>query len=583
MATLNVIYRIAADISSLEGQVTRGVTTMSRMEAVAGTVGRALAGAFTITAVTRFVNDTLQAADRLERLADTTGISVEALQDLEYAATQSGNTLDQVTNAITQMQRRLGSGDDGAVGALGRLGLSFETIRSLTPDEQFMAIAAAIAEIEDPLLRADVGSQLFGRSWAQIAPTLRADIRGLADDFEGMSGRATKVLDDLGDKITRWAAIVKAKSGEFVAAILDPVNAHEDAVRRMAAASPFNAPPVPNAPKSAGLDPLISSAREAEEVFTKLNGTLKQQAERMAKVPEANERAKKSAEEMTRHFRTLWDSVDRGGSSLASIGRAINADFDNPLKRAVEDAEFAERHFRQLWDSVDRGGNSLRNIGQSFGQLDDDLVPATTSIWTHLRELFTNVPAKMGEMQDALATSLTGFFGGGGTMHSIMSTGLNLIFGPASGLLVSLAAQGIAAMSGVILDGLKKLGGWFKDFFSWAWDGIKAIFGFGGGIEPVPGVGQGTTQPIPGSPGNEEDLPGLPNFMYGTHGKFVDFGAGTLAMLHGREMVVPEGQAGAGGITIHVHGSVLSERDLLQVVRDGLGGDMNARYRQRAA
>lgn len=41
----------------------------------------------------------------------------------------------------------------------------------------------------------------------------------------------------------------------------------------------------------------------------------------------------------------------------------------------------------------------------------------------------------------------------------------------------------------------------------------------------------------------------LPSFAKGTRGQYVDFGSGTMAMLHGRERVVPEGELTAGGGT----------------------------------
>jgi hypothetical protein len=44
------------------------------------------------------------------------------------------------------------------------------------------------------------------------------------------------------------------------------------------------------------------------------------------------------------------------------------------------------------------------------------------------------------------------------------------------------------------------------------------------------------------------EMPELPSFQGGTGGRFVDFGAGlgSLVRLHGREAIVPEGQAGPG-------------------------------------
>jgi hypothetical protein len=65
MATLSVIYKIASDISglqdgvnkaaksleSLDKSAAKNTASLSKITAVAGTVGRALAGAFTIGAI----------------------------------------------------------------------------------------------------------------------------------------------------------------------------------------------------------------------------------------------------------------------------------------------------------------------------------------------------------------------------------------------------------------------------------------------------------------------------------------------------------------------------------------------------
>lgn len=43
------------------------------------------------------------------------------------------------------------------------------------------------------------------------------------------------------------------------------------------------------------------------------------------------------------------------------------------------------------------------------------------------------------------------------------------------------------------------------------------------------------------SPDAGDTMPGVPSFSMGTRGQYMDFGSGTLAMLHGREKITPEG------------------------------------------
>jgi hypothetical protein len=81
---------------------------------------------------------------------------------------------------------------------------------------------------------------------------------------------------------------------------------------------------------------------------------------------------------------------------------------------------------------------------------------------------------------------------------------------------------------------------------------------------------------------------GVPGYQGGTGGKFVDFGAGSLVMLHGREAVVPEGDvrpAGGGAvggagvsITINAQGAFFDTPGDLQRLADRVNEALTAKY-----
>jgi hypothetical protein len=151
----------------------------------------------------------MQMSETIVRVADRTGLTTKAVQELGFVASQSGNTIEQITTALGQMQNRLASGDKSAIGAIQQLGLSMRALNELNPDEQFYAIGKAIASIEDPATRTQLAMDLFGRSGAAVLPTLIADMEKLRAAAPVMADATVRALDEAGDTLD-WLGL-KAK------------------------------------------------------------------------------------------------------------------------------------------------------------------------------------------------------------------------------------------------------------------------------------------------------------------------------------------------------------------------------------
>jgi hypothetical protein len=180
--------------------------------------------------------EALTYADTLTKMSDRTGIGVDALQRLQAIAEPSGNTIEELANAVNKMQKNIAGGDQNAVEALHRLGIEMGAFTAMSPDEQFIAIAKGIQKIPDPANQALIAVQLFGRSGAELLPTLKANVDKLADSTVRMSAASVKALDDFGDSLHALRVSAVNVVGEILSKFGTIAGAVEEAAKRAGSA-----------------------------------------------------------------------------------------------------------------------------------------------------------------------------------------------------------------------------------------------------------------------------------------------------------------------------------------------------------
>lgn len=182
--------------------------------------------------------------DTLDKMALRTGVSVEALSQLKFAAEQSGSDIGTLEKGIRRMATTVRNAERGlstATESLSALGLSVEDLEGLTPDQQFVRIAEGLSQVEDATRRAAIAQEVFGRAGAQLLPLLMGGADGI--------GALTAEADALGltfsradatagaaftDAMNRLRQTLIATRNEIGAALLPSVTSMIERVREVA-------------------------------------------------------------------------------------------------------------------------------------------------------------------------------------------------------------------------------------------------------------------------------------------------------------------------------------------------------------
>lgn len=468
MADLNIIYRIAADISGLQDGVNRAAKSTEKLESLASKVTTAFAGMFTVTAAISFGKQLLDDADALVKLSDQTGVSIAGLQRFQVAGDDAGNTVDDLTNAITKLEDKLAGGDKSALAALQKLGIPFEDIKNLSPENQFIAISDAIRQIHDPAQQVNIAMDLFGKSGATILPTLKRgfdDVKGAA---VGMSESTARELDSLGDSLSAAWRTTKGFTADavvFLAQIRfwgDPISQarHEiglfnDELARMLA----NIKAAPSLPQMGPLQVPTSDSPDVARSIREVDEALRKQ----------QQARHQAAEEAKRDERELKDALELIND--VHIGEIGLRQLDDQILIAEQRTIELRQTLLKIDTSMVRdASDAFRGLGEEIESVPDELfkewgirftddfigpvwdgVEAVKSFGATLKDVLSN---SLGGLNDIFQRA---FEGGGGVTGAVKSFATNF----AAGLLDMIPVIGpyLSQFAGAIVSGLSKLFG----------------------------------------------------------------------------------------------------------------------------
>lgn len=231
---LGVTVDFTANIARFSSQVDRLTGDLNRFQQRAETMSSRVSKAFgaigvglSIAGIGAFLKSGIDAADALSKLADKTGITVEALSGLDHATRLADTNIQSFADASNKLSINIAKNRD----EFARLGISAKD-----PVEAFLQFADVFNSIKDSQDRAAFGAKVLGRAYADMAPlisqgsaALREQIR-VGKEMSGITTEQAKAAADFNDQLTTMQERIASLSIRIGGPILEGFNQLADKI-----------------------------------------------------------------------------------------------------------------------------------------------------------------------------------------------------------------------------------------------------------------------------------------------------------------------------------------------------------------
>src|SRR5262245_322588 len=243
---IDVEARIAQALDAFTKLERRGAQSAANMQkafgalkGVLGTLGVGLG----VGAFSAMIKGAVDAQDKLQDLAKTTGLSVETIGGIGFAAKQSGGSLDELAKGYSKFNLAVAKakgGNEELLQVFKNLGVSQRDLAKLDTQEIFFKVADAFAATEDGAEKAEHAQKLFSKGFASMIPLLdegSASIRANIAYFEkysGITAESAKKADEFNDQLDKFNLVLGGLKQQLTGELLGPMKEFVDALTRVA-------------------------------------------------------------------------------------------------------------------------------------------------------------------------------------------------------------------------------------------------------------------------------------------------------------------------------------------------------------
>ena len=304
--------------------------------------------------VQRLGEAALENASKINDLSKKTGLTTDTIQEFQHVAGETGTTVDAFANAAFKLGTNLAGGSKSVVAGVKELGLSFDDLRSKSPDEQFRLTIKALEDMDDQQEANRIGVLLFGRTYREIAVAVAEGYTDLANKTRKMTQDQIDRLAAAEDAWKRFGRTVVIVTGE---AIAESISMWQDLQRFLAnltLGDPFKEGPKPLTPDQIAFD------KSFDEVFRR------QTAERTRAAREAAEAAEDAAERQKKAFEKAQRAAEAYRDSIIKLRDEFSGAKLQGEVRKIQEA------FTLLSDEQLRSADIQRRVGESAEKLRQD-------------------------------------------------------------------------------------------------------------------------------------------------------------------------------------------------------------------
>ncbi|MDO9438559.1 hypothetical protein [Hydrogenophaga sp.] len=219
------VKTVQGSLGALSGSLTRVQALSASALNLSG-----LGGAASIAGLIAIAKSTADIADEMGKLAQRTGVGVEALSQLVYAADLSGASVEDLSAGL----RRLGddAGDGGKNLKAAGIALLDAGGKAKTTEQLFGEVADLFASLPDGIQKTNLAVTLFGKNiGAQLTPLLNLGSKGLkelADESDRFGKTITAsqaaAAEEFNDNLTRLQALAQGAARELGASLIPAMN-----------------------------------------------------------------------------------------------------------------------------------------------------------------------------------------------------------------------------------------------------------------------------------------------------------------------------------------------------------------------